>query len=269
MKAFLPALAVSALLAGAVSAKAQDAPPPGEDWVLTTIPERKATLAIAEFTSGITLAARCMDGDYDLFIAGLPPMTAPSTTRTLGLSVGEEEGKPTVWSAGENGETAFSRMPALVARRLAKGGALQITASGPDNRRYRYVMDINPSSTAIAQTLQACGRPLVDPRDSHTEGAGQDGLPPPFAWERQPRPDFPMQALNAGEGYATLTCVPQPDGRISDCQIEGEWPRRLGIGRAALRSIDRARMRRITPEEGPAPPFEYRVVAFTITFKVN
>jgi len=271
MNALLPALLLlaTATTGHAQPAQAQASAAP-EDWVLTVVPDQKATLALVEFTSGISLAARCVDDAYDLLITGLPEAPQRATTRDLGLAVGDDDvTRRTIWTVGEDRTTAFSRIPAMVARRLAKGGELQIVAQGPDDRRYRYVMDINPSSTAIEQTLTACGRPLVDPRDSLTEGEGQDGLPAPFTWERLPNPDFSTQALDAGEGYAALSCMPQQDGRLSECRIESEWPRRLGIGRAALRSMGRARLRQITTGDGSEPRFDNRVVAFAIAFKVK
>lgn len=272
MKAFLPALAVSALLAGAVSAKAQDAPPPQEDWVLTSIPERKATLALAEFTSGVTLVARCIDGAYDLFITGLPEAPLRATTRDLGLSVGEDAAlKTTVWTVGEDRTTAFSRLPAMVARQLAEGGELQIVAQGPDHRRYRFIMALNPSSTALEQTLTACGRPLIDPRDKDTEGDGRETLPALARWEIVPRPRFPapVGGRSPTEGYAVLSCGAENDGRLVNCQIESEWPRGYGLGREALRSVDRARLRLNDEAAAAGRRPEDGIIVFSINFRMD
>lgn len=163
-----------------------------QDWILTRVEDRKATVATIDFTPGLDLVARCVDGVYDLFILDLPEAPRDALTRELSVSIGEGgDVRTTVWTVGDDRTTAFSRIPAMVARQLANGGKLQIVvpASG-DQRRTRYVLDLDPSSSALEETLAACGRPLVDPRRQEVEGNGQDGLPPGAAWARAPRPHF-------------------------------------------------------------------------------
>ena len=140
---------------------AQEITPQSEDWTLTSAPERKAVLATIDFTSGLTIAARCVDNAYDVLITGLPEATRGSTSRELGIQAGDQEQPYTsVWTVGTQRSMAFSRLPAVVARDLAKGGKLQVIVPGNNGGpRTRYVMELDPSSTAIEQTLTACGRP--------------------------------------------------------------------------------------------------------------
>lgn len=268
MKVFLAALLLTVSSATASPGLAQTAEETAEDWVLTVAPERKATVAVAQFTSGITLAARCVDDAYDLFITGLPEAPRRSTTRELALSVGEEAvGRPTVWSVGEDRTAAFSRLPAMVTRRLAEGGKVQIVATGADERRYRYVLELDPSSTALEQTLSACGRPLVDPRDEIREGEGGDGLPGTVRWQNAPRPRFPdsVGGKIPLQGYAVLSCTSEPDGRLANCQIESESPRGYNLGREALRSVGRARVR--LSDDAPSDArLENRMIVFSVNF---
>lgn len=271
MKTVFLALLVASTTTAALPAQAQTSAMQAEDWVVTVFPEQKATLALSEFTSGISLAARCVDGAYDLLITGLPEAPARATTRELGLSVGDEDSaRQTVWTVGQDRTTAFSRLPAMVARRLAEGGKLQIVAQGPDNRRYRYIMDINPSSTAIEQTLTACGRPLVDPRDKETDGDGRE-LPPEITWRTVPRPQFPapVKGRSPSEGYAVLSCAIQPDGHLVDCQTESEWPRGYGLGREALRSVDRARVQITDEGASMGRKLDDGLITFSVNFKMQ
>lgn len=58
-------------------------------------------------------------------------------------------------------------------------------------------------------------------------------------WERQPSADqlmraYPDRALERGiGGLATLNCLVQPTGRVTDCRLTNETPGSQGFGRAA------------------------------------
>lgn len=265
------AIAVCAVTVAVSSANAQEAQPEPDDWTLTVVPNRKATIATIEFSTGLSLAARCINGVYDLLITGLPDAPRADTSRELGLKVGEEtELKTSVWTVGTQNGTAFSRLPAIVARRLAKGGELQILvpAAGAQ-RRTRYVMALDPSSTALEQTLKACDRPLIDPRDNTREGEGQEDLPDGLIWTRPPRPQYPFFISNFSpkRGYAALSCVTTAEGRATDCQIESEQPPGYGFGRAALNSLDAARLNLAPINDGR--PLAGRLFAFTIAFRLD
>lgn len=258
--------------AGTGLAGAQDTAEP-RDWTLSVMPEHKATVAMIQFTPGLTLVARCMDGVYDLLIRGLPAAPGRDLTRELGFMVGEAgEARMTIWTVGEDRTTAFSRLPAPVARLLAQGGPLQITVPpGQDRRRIRYVMALDPSSTALGETLRACGRPLVDPRDDDAEGEGQDGLPTAIVWGRQPRASFPppVRGRSPTHGYVVLSCRALADGSLRECEVESEHPRGFELSDAALRSVDRARVRATDEAVAHGFTLEGRMVVFTMNFRLE
>lgn len=254
-------------------AASQTVPPPvlDQDWQLARFPDRKAILAVAAFDNGVSLAARCVDGDLDLTVNGLPPAPRGETMRLLGLGVGEEPVKEGAWTVANDPGSAFSRVPAMVARQLAKGGQLQIVVPAEaGERRTRYVMQLNPSSTAIEETLTACGRPLVDPRDNGVRGNGQDGLPYAITWRVRPAPRYPdpVGGRLANEGYAVLSCLPDSEGRLTECQVESEQPRGFNFGRTALESARRARLGLTEEAVAQGQSLGGDVVIFTIRFRM-
>lgn len=242
-----------------------------QDWVLTAFPARKTVIAVAAFDNGLALALRCVNNALNMTITGLPQAPRSSDTRLLGLSVGDHGPKDGVWTVATEGGSAFSRIPAMIARQLAEGGPVQIIVPAePGGRRTRYEMTLNPSSTAIEQVLTACGRTLVDARASEVEGNGQDGLPPALDWSRSPQPRLPESPRGtASEGYVVLSCLSQADGRATDCLIESEHPQGFNLGRAVVRSVTDARLQ-LTPEGiERGVTLGGRVIVFTTTFRTN
>jgi hypothetical protein len=216
----------------------------GEDWQLVEAPERKLTMAVADFSNGVTVASRCMDGDFEVTVNGLPEIR--SASRVLRVSVGEEPLSDETWTVAETRTAAFSRVPAPLARRLAKGGRLNIVVPGErgaPNRR--YVMELSPSPAALERTLTACGRALIDPRDAIIDRNAPDGLTRGVEWVRMPRPEFPnsVRGRIALRGSVTLSCLTDDQGKAVDCVIESEHPGGFNFGKAVIRSMERARLR--------------------------
>lgn len=87
MRGVTISLLSAALLATltAPAALAQDEAVRELDWILTEVPDRKATLAVADFDVGLTLASRCVDGVFEVTVHGLPE--ARGTTRTLQVTL--------------------------------------------------------------------------------------------------------------------------------------------------------------------------------------
>jgi len=274
MLRFIGSAAVALSCLVPAMAWSQDEPP--QDWAVAHRPEHDAVIAALEFTTGLSLVARCQNGVYDLILNGLPEAPANKPTRDLAIQVGDDgELKTTVWTVGTQRTTAFSRIPAMVARDLAEGGKLQILV--PSEReggpRTRYVMNIEPSGAAIETTLTACGRPLIDLRQvraEEIEGNGQDGLPPAVAWQTMPRPTFPdsVNGRSPRLGYVVLSCVAEESGRLTECQIESEQPPGYNLGKAVERSLPRARLR--LTEEGAASghPLAGRMIVFSSIFRM-
>ncbi|WP_248120376.1 MULTISPECIES: hypothetical protein [unclassified Brevundimonas] len=264
-------------LAAASPVLAQESTPQAEDWTLTSVPERKAVMATIDFTSGLAIAARCMDGVYDVLITGLPDAPRRDLSRELGIQAGDQtEPYTSVWTVGTQRNTAFSRLPAVVARDLAKGGKLQVIvpASPPNGRRTRYVMDLDTSSTAIEQTLTACGRPMVDPREARAreiDGNGQDGLPDTVQWQTVPRPTFPesVNGRSPLEGYVVLSCVLTDTGQMTDCQTESEQPAGYNLWRSVERSLPRARLKLSEEAAAAGLTLGGRMVRFSVNFKME
>lgn len=253
-------LILSATLAVALPALAQDTV---ADWDVTRDPDRKLTVAFTAFDNGLAIGTRCLNNSFQVLINGLPPATGE--IRTLKIAFEDEEADEQRWNVGENREVAISDYPSPLARNLRKGGRMQIVVPGgaENGRNLRYVIDLPASGAAIDETLQACGRPLVDPRNAERSALPEDGLPPEIEWARQPRPTYPSGRTYT-RGFATVTCLSQADGRLRDCMIESEHPMDGGFGKALLDSTRDARVRNRQGGE-----LATRMIAFRTNFRME
>lgn len=235
-------------------------------------PDRKATIALVEFDNGISIAARCVDSDFEVLLTGLPEAARRDTSRELRVSIGDELMGAETWSVGTVRSTAFSRVPAPFARRMVEGGRIQIGVPGTQGRpSTRYVMELTPSSEALSRTLTACGRPLVDPRDllisrNASDGLAQspqDGLPT-LAWGTRPSAAYPEQNDSIAEnGSVTLSCLVETDGSLDQCVVESEHPAKFGFAEAALKAARRAR---IVSTPTPGEGIEGRMILYSTNF---
>lgn len=262
-------LAGTSLVAGMAATSAANA----QEWNTSIDLPRKTIIAYQEFDNGITVATRCADGDFEVILAGLPEVQGEALSRVLNVSVGDEPLSPETWSRGTSPTTAFSRLPAPFARRLAAGGNLQVSVPGaPGRPSTRYVMELSPSPTAVEQALNACHRPLVDPRDTLLARNASDGLAasadlPGLDWAVPPRPTYPMYAANgyASEGSVTLSCLARDDGSIASCVVESEHPPKFNFAREAVKAALRARLRLVDGSQGS---MEGRLIVYSTTFKM-
>lgn len=244
-------VAFSSLIVMATSAAAQDQ----SDWETHRDDRRDLTAAFLPTTAGINLLLRCERGAYTGFISGLPQQDGEQ--RSLEVSFGDAPLRPSRWTTGSEGTSAFSEAPAPFARKLREGGKFQLrVANGTgDGRPVRYVIDLPPSAAAIDRTLQACDRPLVDPRDAEIEAVGENGLPTVVEWVQRPRPRFPR--TNYARGFATVSCIANPQGRARDCVVETEHPFDAGFGKATLNAMDDVRLRNRLNPDAPIPPSRF------------
>lgn len=267
----LATIAITAALITASGASAQDTAAP-DDWILTRVADKDAVIATVQFSNGITLVSRCAGQAFDVLILGLPEARRGSISRPLTFLAGNEtEEAPYVWSVGADPTTAFSRIPAITARSLAKGGKLQIIIPGDSGRpRTRYVMELGQSGSAVEETLTHCNRALVDPRDNELEGDG-DGLPTGIVWTRPPRPTFPdsVQGRSPVYGYVAMSCLVTAQGRPDNCQIESEQPAGFFLGRSVVSSLRAARLGQTDEARAAGRPFGGSIILFTVNFELQ
>lgn len=237
-------------------ASAQDVAP--ADWETHRDERRNLTAAFLRTTTGIDILFRCEKGAFTGFLAGLPQQDGDQ--RTLEVAFGDAPLRPTQWTAGSEGTSAFSEYPAPFARKMREGGRFQVRVRDgtEDGRPVRYVIDLPPSNVAIDQALEACGRPLVDPRDAEIEAVGENGLPTALQWVQVPRPTFPNTRY--ARGFATVSCIASPQGRARDCVVETEHPFDGRFGKATLDAMSAVRLRnRLNPDvEIPPSRFVFR-----------
>ena len=242
---------LTTLLACAVAlpALAQDAT---RDWDMLQDPGKKLVAASTWFNNGVGIFTRCIDGGFEAVITGLPP-AGPATTRPLRIAFGDAELDDSRWTVATDNTVAVARLPAPFARELRAGGRLRIQVPGgaSGGRNLLYDLELPASSASIDQTLTACGRPLVDPRDVELDALEDDGVPTNLTWVVRPKPRFPRTSY--ARGFAVATCVTNPDGSLRDCAIESEHPRDGRFGEAMLASARNARVRNLANPEGPVP----------------
>lgn len=162
--------------------------------------------------------------------------------------------------------TAFSRIPARLARKLMNGGTLKIQVPAERNQPATlYVMELAPSSTAVASTLTACDIAWQDSRYDDYGDESSDTLTPGLEWQRAPRPVFPPPVNDRSpiRGFATVSCIAAPDGKLDQCMVESEHPAGFGLGRAILDSTRRSRVRSKDPT---TPINEPRTIVFHANF---
>ncbi len=249
------------ILGIASTALAQDVT---DDWDLRINPEADLIAASLTFDSGVAVGVRCFGGRYDALLAGLPAAATNVDTRQLTIQFGDDAPDPEQWSVAVDRQVAVSGLPARFARSLRQGGRMQVVlrGAGANGSNIRYVFDLPASSSAIDQTLQACDKPLSDPRDAEIESIGEDGLPGGISWAERPRPSWP-NAPETTRGFAVISCLTQPDGRLRDCAIESQHPLDGGYGDAALRATRRARLQMTA---NPGAPMPTRFVIFRTNF---
>lgn len=254
------ALVLTTSFALALPALAQDS---AGDWDVTRDPNKDLVIAYTVFDNGLGVGARCSGGSYQVLVSGLPPATGASRT----LRVAFEDGEFAVqhWSVGNEASVAISDYPSPLARNLREGGRMQIIVpgGGQNGKNLRYVIDLPSSGAAIDETLTACGRPLVDPRDAELAALGDNGLPADLNWIREPQITYPERRTYT-RGFATLTCLTRSDGFLRDCAVETEHPHGGGFGEAALNGTKGARLRNHLG--GPVP---LRFIAFRANFEMD
>lgn len=259
-------------LSVAGSAIAQDA----EDlWEINEAPGVLA--ASVSYDNGLAVVVRCQGESLETYVRGLSlpePDEGESPSRTIDYAFGDSALRQSSWQISQNGQSLFADLPAPMARRLREGGDMQmrLAAQGASPAR-RYVVTLPPSPSAINRVLQSCGRPAIDPRDAlrvnealtegtaSSQGEGSEPPGPGRVWLRQPRPEYPDDAIRAGvSGVVVLTCIPDAEGKLNECLVEAERPAGQNFGRYALRAARDARLQPTATGD--------RIVSFTIRWSL-
>lgn len=237
------------------------------DWALREEPGRGSIYALAQFDNGISLVTRCANNVFSATITGLPE--TKGLTRTLQVSIGDQDAYDTQWIVGTRSSTAFSRFPVRFARELAKGGQLNLRVPGQNGGPgTRYQLDLPPSVPAVEQTLAACGKSMIDLRYQDLGNETESGLPSGVEWKTPLQVQWPNDAPIASPsyGYASVSCRVRATGRLEDCEVESEFPVKQGFGRAAISAARRAQIASSSPD---VPLREGAIIVFNVNLKMN
>lgn len=248
---FLSILLAAALLMPTCPAEAQQSA--DDDWDFMENRDQDQVMAFVTFDTGLGLATRCTKGVFEALIAGLPPRPAQNR-QVLKMGFGDADLYETRFSSASDARAVISELPAPFARKLRQGGRfrLEVPGGGEDGRTLRYDVQLPSSSASIDRTLTACDRPLVDPRDAELDDLPESGLPRDLVWRWVPEPEFPSRSVYE-QGFAVISCLTAPNGRVRDCVVESEYPTDGGFGEAAIRGARGGRLRNRLDPEGPVP----------------
>ena len=266
MKAALIPLLAASLLADPSLAQDQ-----GDDWDIVRDRRSRAEMAHLQFSNGLAIMVQCKDRSLDVVIGGLPSAGASPNRigfreRPLDLRFRGEEDRRQFWAVGTDDTLAVSLLPAPFARQLRLGGTLElgVPGAGTEHQTVTYRVDLPPSALNIDEVLTACRRPLVDPRDELLDEVGTTGLPARIVWAE--RPNLVPRASDLVSGFAVISCLTRPDGRLHDCVVESEHPRGATAARSSSAAARRARVEVAGDPDAPVPA---RLVHFTLGLFVD
>lgn len=219
-------------------------------WVVAADPVPGLTTATMRLDGGQAITVQCRSGTLDVLVSGLPPFAGRS--RYVEVT---PPGRPTetlFWTA--DGDTVVSATPGYSARMLRRGGPLELAvalAPEADSDLSRNRFELPAQSGPVDRVLEACGKPLTDPRDELVRW-NQPRVFPTGIWGRPPRPQYPEAAMDSGivSALAVISCVVGTEGRLQECRTERESDPGAGFGAAALASTGPARLSLTTPQ-GP------------------
>jgi hypothetical protein len=240
------------------AAQTSDGATAEDDW--SVVRNGDVVAAYLRYESGLNIVVRCANDRMEAWIGGLPAATEELRTRPVATGLNRATGQAQEWYIGRDRTTIVSTSPARFARWLREGGALNVSlpGAGEGGRNIRYVADLPASHAVLDETLTACGKPLTDARDDEIDR--QSVLP--IRWAERPAPRYPTRRMYEW-GFASVSCLTTPTGRLERCEVESEYPEWGGFGGAALASLDEARLE----TDGEAVP--RRVVQFVVRFQMG
>ena len=264
----IAAFALWLAVAQAWPALAQDS---DDDWDIVRDRRGRAEMAHLQFSNGLAIMVQCKDRSLDVVMGGLPPASARPgrlgfRERPLDLRFRGEEDRRQFWAVGADDTLAVSLLPAPFARQLRQGGTLELGVpdAGDEGQMVTYRGELPPSALNVDEVLTACRRPLVDPRDELLDEVGATGLPVRIVWAEQP--NLVPRASDLVSGFAVVSCLTRPNGRLHNCVVESEHPRGATAARSSSSAARRARVEVAGAPDAPVPPV---IVHFTLGLFVD
>lgn len=242
-----PAAAPIALSALLLVGAAPAAPVSPADW---TLARSGRTVVAALHTGDAAVAVRCENGVLNVKLSGLP--LTRGDVRALRVAIDDRRATNQTWTVGDERTTAYSHLPARLARELREARKLKVIAGDRDGRLTTLIFDL-PRADAVEQALSACGAPLVDVRDAVDPWVPLLELPYHLEWVEAPDAGFPPHAIARGveNAHAVVTCVVGRGGAVRDCRVESEYPSATRVGRSTTAALHRARLR-VNPQDPDA-----------------
>lgn len=201
-------------------------------------------VASALFGNSPGLAIQCSGGVFDFALLNLPPAPRDGDSHRkleTGLDLADLEDH--YWQARAGSSTALAFTAARRARSLRKGGVYYVRVpAAADQPPVTFALPLPEDSAGVDRVLEACGKPVVEPRDDLPE---VNDLLDPERWAfRAFELTPPERAVRAGGGMTRVevSCLIAPAGRVHDCRIDSETPAGMGVGAAMLRATDRVRL---------------------------
>jgi hypothetical protein len=242
-------------LGSPLCASAQDAG--AHEWDFGRDPARKLAIAAVSYEN-FGVAVRCLDGILSVVVSGLPEGRG---VRTFRYQMGDQTETDSRWVAAGDGTTAFAVWPTRTAAGMAKGGRLSLGVRDGERMR-RIAVDLPPSTGAVSQVFQACGRELTSETEANEPDRENLGG---LRWRSTPEPSFPSRTV-ASQGLAAVRCKVDRGGRLEDCSVESEFPEGGGFGRAATLGAHRTGR---VETDGQAGTMEGREIAFVVNYRMS
>ena len=202
----------------------------GDDWDVTSAPDRDLVVATVQYASGAGIGIQCQGGKLKVVVVGMP--TSTDEFRVFNATLANGDTRRTYWTGNAGPMTTGS---ARLARFLKQGGKLTLTSLPDAPHPARAEFDLPAQTSGIDQVLSACGYPLSDPRDDLPQS---DDL-----LSARPRLEMPPSAMNRHPIFEVeLSCI-IASGRLSQCQSDHQIPRDPVGGERTARAANGAATR--------------------------
>lgn len=206
-------------------------------WDFAQDPAREFSVASAGYDGGLSVSVQCLAGKLSLILTGVPALSEDRLT--LEASRGEGRRRTLSFSRAPAGQWLAVNTPGRAARFLRGGGQLVMTTSGTVPP-VRIEADLPAVTDRLDQVIEACGYRIENLRDASADGTDLlDGT----RWMSRLNLSFPSRAPSrVRRGEAEITCIVDSRRRLTDCQVEHEWPLNMGFGPAAIRGAEGVRV---------------------------